>query len=441
MSEFCRVVEKAKYTTRERRYSKPQPWIVLKFMVAVTLGLLIYAAYVYVGRLCVPIIQRQSGYRFTGRGTGVALLVIFCILWLWAMWAYIKLVFTPPGFARDYVSKSPRPLIPSHVSRSNAIDVPLAEEDDENANRVEPETVPGPSYEELSKQLAASERRRQEGGPATRIPPMADPEKNTLPSASEGTSQLQSQKPPPVPIAYARGPPTTPILLPEHRYCQRDEFVKPYRAHHCRSCGTCVLRFDHHCPWIGQCVGARNHKFFINFNLAAFVFTAYTFATLLAFNINAINSIDGNLDAQSVVIIALCALFTLFTSTLLISHVWLVCNGQSTVENLEVKGLKERVKYGTFAVNQDKGCLAIPDKKALHAFEKEWGSPDREGYIWWMGSRRKAWEDIMGDNWVGWFLPVGRPLGDGLSYPVNPRFDAQGRWRRKSDWPEELRTS
>ena len=35
-----------------------------------------------------------------------------------------------------------------------------------------------------------------------------------------------------------RIPPQTPVLLPEHRYCWRDEFIKPYRTHHCRLCGT-----------------------------------------------------------------------------------------------------------------------------------------------------------------------------------------------------------
>ncbi|KAJ6578702.1 hypothetical protein DFH09DRAFT_346566 [Mycena vulgaris] len=33
-----------------------------------------------------------------------------------------------------------------------------------------------------------------------------------------------------------------------HRWCARCAIVKPYRAHHCRVCGTCVLKFDHHCP-------------------------------------------------------------------------------------------------------------------------------------------------------------------------------------------------
>lgn len=36
-------------------------------------------------------------------------------------------------------------------------------------------------------------------------------------------------------------------------------------------------------------------------------------------------------------------------------------------------------------------------------------------------------------------VPVGRSGNDGLSYPVNPRFDSNGRWRRRAEWPPELR--
>ena len=38
-----------------------------------------------------------------------------------------------------------------------------------------------------------------------------------------------------------RRPPRTAVLLPAHRYCSLDEIVKPYRAHHCRACGTVSL--------------------------------------------------------------------------------------------------------------------------------------------------------------------------------------------------------
>jgi len=48
-------------------------------------------------------------------------------------------------------------------------------------------------------------------------------------------AQSEDDLPPPL---YSRRPPTTPVLVDEYRYCSRDELIKPYRTHHCRTCGT-----------------------------------------------------------------------------------------------------------------------------------------------------------------------------------------------------------
>ncbi|XP_054156115.1 palmitoyltransferase ZDHHC6-like, partial [Oppia nitens] len=49
------------------------------------------------------------------------------------------------------------------------------------------------------------------------------------------------------------------------QYCHQCRGYKPPRSHHCRRCDRCVLKMDHHCPWINNCTGYRNQCYFILF--------------------------------------------------------------------------------------------------------------------------------------------------------------------------------
>ena len=66
-----------------------------------------------------------------------------------------------------------------------------------------------------------------------------------------------------------------PVLL-----CADCEVVRTDRSRHCSICNRCVERFDHHCPWINNCVGLNNHGFFMSFLLSMFSLLVVTFISL-----------------------------------------------------------------------------------------------------------------------------------------------------------------
>lgn len=51
----------------------------------------------------------------------------------------------------------------------------------------------------------------------------------------------------------------------EQLWCKRCRVYQPLRSKHCRDCERCVLTHDHHCPWIGTCVGENNRMWFLGF--------------------------------------------------------------------------------------------------------------------------------------------------------------------------------
>uniref|UniRef100_A0A1J3DST3 S-acyltransferase n=1 Tax=Noccaea caerulescens TaxID=107243 RepID=A0A1J3DST3_NOCCA len=132
-------------------------------------------------------------------------------------------------------------------------------------------------------------------------------------------------------------------------YCPRCRNVKPPRCHHCSVCQRCVLKMDHHCVWIVNCVGARNYKFFLLFLLYTFLETLLDVIVLLPSFIKFFSqalkhsSSPGKL-ASLVLAFVLNLAFVLSLLCFVVMHISLISTNTTSVEVHEKNG-EVRWKY------------------------------------------------------------------------------------------------
>lgn len=63
--------------------------------------------------------------------------------------------------------------------------------------------------------------------------------------------------------------------------CPDCQVIRTPRSRHCAICNVCVERFDHHCPWINNCVGVSNHNPFLVFLASTFTLILFSVAVVL----------------------------------------------------------------------------------------------------------------------------------------------------------------
>ncbi|KAG1352451.1 hypothetical protein G6F62_002673 [Rhizopus arrhizus] len=204
-------------------------------------------------------------------------------------------------------------------------------------------------------------------------------------------------------------------ILGDPVWCENCQLWKPDRAHHCRVCDACVLRMDHHCPWMNGCIGVANYRFYIQFLcyvslLATWIFVTSLIAFIQYHGLSTFDNIalailimqvsDCTLSIIHILTIKTCyyssGIFTVVIGSFTLSHLWLVLINRTTIENSQ---------FQKWNKNKKNGLIKAFTESGKNVFNQGW---------------KENWKETMGQRPLLWFVPLqSKEMNDGVHYRVN----------------------
>lgn len=180
--------------------------------------------------------------------------------------------------------------------------------------------------------------------------------------------------------------------------------MKPDRTHHCSQCHRCVLKMDHHCDWVGNCIGFYNYKYFLNtlfFASLSTIIIVFTSRRVVTVALD-VDTVPAGRAIFIVIAYVLACVLALVITLFFCFHLWLTTNQYTTIEYREKRSSSDLFKK-------------------------------RSPYD--LGTYRNL-QAVLGESPLVWCIPCFRNLdGEGLRFEVRPelRSPSASRSQRNSE--------
>ncbi|KAA8524634.1 hypothetical protein F0562_011057 [Nyssa sinensis] len=161
------------------------------------------------------------------------------------------------------------------------------------------------------------------------------------------------------------------------KYCQICKIYRPPRSCHCAICDNCVEKFDHHCPWIGQCIGLRNYQFYLTFLITALVFFIYIFSfsclrfhqRILQIGTGLFGMLGNSPETLALISFSFAAIG--FLGALACYHVYLIAINETAYENFRQRYVDSGNPFDKGVFSNIKEVLLVPLPPSRVNFQEE----------------------------------------------------------------------